>query len=166
LDYVKVYQGNEAIGLRSGAYYYFTRNLIPGETGSYTIEVDSAKTQIPDTGMGNPNDTHMLLYNGSFDPSNPLANLLYGNEDKYRTADSTSNDLASIISDVTLTAGQTYVLVVTTNLPGLAGPVFIKIDGAGPVTVRPNAHSHDVPPDTTPPTITDKSLGKATATST
>jgi len=159
LDYIKVYQGNEAVGLKSGTYYYFTRNLIPSETGNYTLEVDSVKTQIPDTGNEDPNDTHMLLYAGSFNPANPLANLLYANEDKYQTEAGDEYDLASRLPNIPLTAGQTYVLVVTTNLPGLAGPVFMKIDGAGPVTVKPNAYSFDVPPDTTAPTITGKTLG-------
>jgi len=159
LDYIKVYQGDEAVGLKSGTYYYFTRNLIPSETGNYTLEVDSVKTQIPDTGNEDPNDTHMLLYAGSFNPANPLANLLYANEDKYQTEAGDEYDLASRLPNIPLTAGQTYVLVVTTNLPGLAGPVFMKIDGAGPVTVKPNAYSFDVPPDTTAPTITGKMLG-------
>jgi len=84
-DYTKVYEGIEAAGLLNGNYHYFTRNLIPSADGQYTIEVDSDKTDLPETDIGgDPNDTHMLLYDGTFDPANPLANLLYGNEDDAR----------------------------------------------------------------------------------
>jgi hypothetical protein len=136
-DYTLTYPA-EDITAGSTRYNYFIQYLEPSVTGPYTIKVTSA------SGF---DDTLLLIYKNSFDPLNPLTNLLVGNDDQEDT-------LFSRI-DITLDAGTTYVLVMTTYESGVGGAVNFSATGYGAVD-----HSDEEPvgDSFTAPTLTATSL--------
>jgi len=55
--------------------YYYLFSFTVGQNDAHTLEVTSA------TSGGSREDTVMLLYQGTFDPSNPTNNFLFGDDD-------------------------------------------------------------------------------------
>src|SRR5690606_19976821 len=90
-------------GLSENENNYLVRTITPSISGTYSIEVTEAV--LP--GGIVDHDTFLYLYS-FFQPSTPLAGLLRGNDDY------SDMNYLSRIEDVSLTAGNTYYLVVTT----------------------------------------------------
>ncbi|WP_238886334.1 InlB B-repeat-containing protein [Clostridium sp. YIM B02551] len=128
----------DVVGVMPDNFAYFTRNIIPSVTGNYTIAVDGNNTHLTDL----QNDTFMIIYKDSFNPSSPTQNVLYANDD-------INNSYASQVINVPLEAGRTYVMVVSSYSPSVTGPVAFTVTGAGSVTVEANQYSSDVPAVTT-----------------
>src|SRR5690606_22785337 len=127
---------------------YFIRIITPSVTGDFSIEVVEADLPNP----GNPeysDDTFVFLYS-SFDPNAPLDGLILANDDV------TSDNLLSKIDLVTLTAGDTYYIVMTSFSDGITGPVTFQIKGPSAVVVN-NAEN-------TMPTVTTAVAADITAT--
>ncbi len=112
-----------------GSYNYFTRDFKPSTSGNYTFEVTSI------TG----DDSYVFIYDGTFDPANPLNNLYVCNDDK---SVSPANYL-SFLPNIPLDATQNYTLVLTTFSYGTTGNLELTIDGPGSVTTSANSHSSD-----------------------
>ena len=70
-------------------------------------------------------DTYGCFYQGSFDPSNPLRNLV--------TCDDDSGGASQFLFNATLYYAQTYTLVVTTYSPRIVGAYWVI--ATGPDTV-------------------------------
>ena len=123
-------------GLYGAQFQYFTRNVTPSASGTFTFTVTAADFS----------DTFLLLYNGSFDPTNPLVNLILAQDD-------TAGNLFSQFS-YDLTAGQTYVLILTSFDTSATGTLTVNVSGPGAVTVAANEFSSDAPTvDETAPTL-------------
>jgi hypothetical protein len=100
---------------------------------------------------GYGSDTQIWIYENSFNPLSPLTNVLSGNEDyDYMNGDLNAN-LLSHIDNITLTAGTTYVLVVTTYEAGDTGSVVFSVTGPGSVGVSGSTVT-SAPDDTDAPT--------------
>ncbi len=95
-------------------------------------------------------DSILLLYSPTFDPSNPVAHLLAINDDLSGT------DLRAQLS-CPLTAGSPYVLVTSTYWEGGTGDFTDQISGPGTVTLGAG-------PPTSTPTATPILTATATAT--
>ena len=114
-----------------GNYYNFaTISLVPSESFNYYIEVTHADfgedNYYEDNSGGG--DTMLWIYEGSFDPANPLANLVAVNDDG-------SEDVWPYSKlSVELEADATYTLVVTSYEPESEGTVDLAI--LGPATVE------------------------------
>ncbi|OHE08984.1 MAG: hypothetical protein A2513_03130 [Sulfurimonas sp. RIFOXYD12_FULL_33_39] len=133
-------------GLYGAQFQYFTRNVTPSADGTFTFNVTAAEFS----------DTFLLLYDGSFDPANPLTNLILAQDD-------TAADLWSNFS-YGLTNGHTYVLVLTSFSTTATGTLTVNVSGPSAVTVAANEYSSDVPvvSDTTGPTVSSVAITSAT----
>ncbi|MBL8156011.1 MAG: hypothetical protein JNM70_17665 [Anaerolineae bacterium] len=106
-------------GSPSGTQYYEVQFFTVDAAGVYQIRMDSASFSIcSDDGM-------FALYQGSFNPANPLANRLAGNDDF-------GSFLPGI--DVNLTAG-TYILVTTSFCNLDTGTYTNSINGPGNISL-------------------------------
>ncbi|SHN57818.1 DUF4073 domain-containing protein [Desulfitobacterium chlororespirans] len=142
--------------LSSDSYNYFTRSLTPDTTGDYTIEVASANLSpaatyygygTPQSPIGATDDTVLFLYDGSFNPESPMTGLLYANDDIAYIDNELYNDnnnFKSRLSNISLTAGQTYVLVVTSFIYGVTGTIDFTASGPGTLSVTGNQYSSDM----------------------
>ncbi|MFS0736897.1 PEPxxWA-CTERM sorting domain-containing protein [Sphingomonas sp. 1P06PA] len=88
-------------------------------SGSYSLEITA--TGFPD------GDSYLSLYSGSFDASDPLTNLIAVDDDS-------GTDLLSLIN-FTLTAGTSYIAVVTSFDNGVFGTYDLTISGPGAITL-------------------------------
>jgi gliding motility-associated-like protein len=104
-------------------YNYFVQSFTPAVTGSYSVTVSSA------TGL---DDTFLIVYSGAFDPANPLTNFLRANDDINNL---NAAGFLSSVTNLTLTAGTTYRLVLTSYTPGEIGTINFSVVGAGGVVV-------------------------------
>lgn len=95
----------------SNLFNYSTTLLTPNVTGSYNITTISSE------------DTFLLLYS-SFNPNNPLDNLIVANDD-----DGTGNN--ALLSAVSLTENSNYTLILTTYRAGIAGDINYQVIGPG-----------------------------------
>lgn len=99
--------GVSGCNLIVGTHVYGTRTITTSSSGTYAIQVTSS------TGLGG--DPFLAVYEGTFDPANPTANLRACND-----------DWGSLMPrlEVAMTAGVTYVVMTTTysagSLPGTA----------------------------------------------
>jgi hypothetical protein len=110
----------------SNTYNYFVQALVPQASGNYNIAISSADLT---TENGDPDgDTFLLLYADNFNPALPMDNVLAANDDQ-------EADLLSHLTDISLTAGKTYYVVVTTFSPGSIGAINFSATGAGSVTL-------------------------------
>jgi hypothetical protein len=117
------------------SYAYFTQSVVPTVTGTYTLGVTSTTIS----------DAVLVLYQNSFDPLNPTANGVAIDDDS-------GGSLKPQISNVTLTAGTTYVIVVTVYTAGQTGTINFTVTGAGGVGI------------TGGPTVTNVTSSNANAT--
>jgi PEP-CTERM motif len=90
------------------------------QDGTYSLETTAA-TLTDGVEGGINDDTFIALYQGVFDPENPLANLLEASDDISPT----------LLSKITrpLTAFNGYVLVTTTFSPESTGDIAARISG-------------------------------------
>ena len=132
--YDQVFSASDMTSQTDSLFNYFTRTLTPGVTGDYTFDATSADF----TGSeSDPTDTYVLIYDGAFDPASPLTNLYKANDD------SPGGSLLSYLPNISLIAGQTYTLVLTSFGAGAYGPLSMDITGPGAVTVSTNQYSSD-----------------------
>lgn len=94
--------------------YYQTHTFTPTVSGSMTLELVDG-TLNGDT----PYDAYMTLYQTSFNPASPATNFVRGDDDGGR-----KTYAPKIIQN--LTAGTTYILVVTTYFNGVTGNYTIE----------------------------------------
>lgn len=95
--------------------YYHTHSFVPASSGSVSIETIAGTLN----GYSTPYDTYLTLYQTSFNPTDAATNFLIGDDD------SGTLEHASKIT-YNLTAGTTYILVVTTYDTGMTGTYQIK----------------------------------------
>lgn len=131
--------------MQPGNHYYTAIAVTPDTTGSYTLETTAA------TLNGTPaNDPFLAIYGPAanvigpspFDPTAPGSNIVGCNDD--------ANGLLSSFT-TTLTAGQYYVMVVTTWAANISGTVDYQVSGLGNLVV------------VTPPTLSN--VGNSNLTS-
>jgi Fungalysin metallopeptidase (M36)/Fungalysin/Thermolysin Propeptide Motif len=91
------------------AVFFKTYSFVAPSTGSFIFTVTAANLF-----RGIPEDTYLALYQTSFDPANPATNFARGNDDI-----SPINYLSSISHS--LTAGTTYILVISGWSPNITG---------------------------------------------
>ena len=142
--------------------YYATRCFSPTVSGSYTIETTQASLTKSD-GTTETNPDPMLFLYSSFDPTQPLSNVIVANDD----INSGSNRL-SRISNYSLTQGTVYTIVVTTWNPGSTGTVSFSVSGSDSVNVCPVADFSATPTSGAAPLsvqFTDASTGTVTSRS-
>ncbi|WP_338760590.1 DUF4214 domain-containing protein [Massilia sp. METH4] len=141
--YIATWSGAEvaeanAYGGYAGAYFYSTVTITPPADGDYDFTVQSA-TGFSYTGNPGDADTQLWLYEGSFDPTHPLVNLVAANEDiDTYTDEGLFGNLLSKLGGVSLHAGVKYVLVLGGRDAGLTGSAVVSFsDAAPPVPVTP-----------------------------
>lgn len=98
-------------------YSYLAQSLIPTVTGAYNLQ----------TTGGTVGDTFLILYS-SFDPNNPMDNLIVANDDD-------GAGLNALLNNVSMNADTSYVLVVTSFGAGATGTIDFQSIGAGAMTV-------------------------------
>lgn len=129
--YIATWTGADVVaanmfGGYAGAYAYAQVTITPPADGNYDLTVQSA-TGFSYTGDAKDADTQLWLYEGSFDPASPLANLVAANEDiDTFTEDGNLGNLLSKLSAVSLLAGSNYVLVVSSREAGLTGTAVVS----------------------------------------
>jgi hypothetical protein len=105
-------------------FYYSVQQFFVSAVGTYTIQTTTANLT---NSNGNPLDTHLELYQGSFNPSTPLANALISDDD--------SGGSGLSLFTITLNPGVQY-LTVPTSYAGLAtGTITTQISGPGTITL-------------------------------
>ncbi|SDZ97662.1 MBG domain-containing protein [Pedobacter hartonius] len=112
----------------SGTYNYYVQNIIPSVTGTYTIDVSSAVLTPTDV-AGNTNDTYLFVYSGNFNYLSPLTNLVRANDDFSNLT------VLSRVTNLSLTAGTVYYLVLSSYTSGQTGPLSFSVTGPANVTV-------------------------------
>jgi len=111
-----IYSSTLAIGSST-----FTRS---GATGSFYFE--AIQVSVTTTGTyifqsGSNFDDYGYLYQTSFNPSNPVSNIV--------TSDDDSGGSARFQFSATLQAGTTYILVITTYSSGATGSISVTVSG-------------------------------------
>ena len=100
--------------------YYYLFSFTVGQNDEHTLEVTSA------TWNGSSEDTVMLLYQGTFNPSNPTTNFLFGDDDD---GEGTYSKITT-----TLYTGVTYNAVITGyNYDTLMDQVTLKCESSAGV---------------------------------
>lgn len=127
-DSVRVYsaadiltQTSPDLQTSSAPYNYTAVAFQPSVTETYDIKVAAANFT-PFTYDGS--DTFLAVYENTFDPTAPLTNLLWVNDD---TVD--QEDYKSSIPAVTLDASKIYIFVMTTYDAGSAGTYSFAVTG-------------------------------------
>ncbi|SOE22603.1 PKD repeat-containing protein [Spirosomataceae bacterium TFI 002] len=112
-------QGNNTTTYNpSGPRYYSTNTFIAPASGDVTFTITEASLS-----PGITNDSYLTLYQSPFNPASPATNFLRGDDDGG----------VSLLSSLThtLTAGQNYVLVVSTFSAGAVGTYTLQASSAG-----------------------------------
>lgn len=105
---------------RLSQFLFSSLTFTPDTTGLYTLETINA---IGLRGGGLP--TALVLYQGSFDPTQPLVNALYA-------VSAPGGGVGDLVQfDYNLTARSSYTLVTTTSDPRLGGQITNRISGPG-----------------------------------
>ena len=99
------------------AVFYKTISFIAPTSGDITLATIAASLA-----PGAADDTYLTLYQTSFDPASPATNFLRGDDD------SGANQLSSLTH--TLTAGTTYIVVVSTFANGVTGTFTLQASTA------------------------------------
>lgn len=113
----------------TATYNYCVQALIPQVSGNYSLAITSAALNTDPN--GDPNDTFIILYANSFTPATPLVNLMAANDD----IDWTTPNFLSRLTNLALTAGTTYYIVVTTYQAGTTGTINFSVNGPGAVNL-------------------------------
>jgi hypothetical protein len=100
------------------AVFFKAYSFVAPSTGSFTFTVTAANLF-----RGFPDDTYMALYQTSFNPASPATNFARGNDDI-----STTNFLSSVTHS--LTAGTTYILVVSGWSPDITGSFSLSANAS------------------------------------
>jgi len=133
-DPTDVYNATQITSVENDDFNYFYINVTPTKTGNYTLFVDNAQFKLDNNDT--VNDSVLFIYNNFFDSANPLTNLLVGNDDMLQQKFyKDKNRALSYIPNMTLQAGENYVLVLTTWTKGLTGDVSFKGIGPGSLDV-------------------------------
>jgi hypothetical protein len=109
--------GNPPSSVAGGAFAYDAYRFTANMAGTYSITAASVAF-----------DTYLGLYQGTFDPQNPLVNALEYNDDSGFT---TTNSLISR----SLSTGVQYIAVVTSFAPSSRGSYSLSISGPGTATI-------------------------------
>jgi hypothetical protein len=110
-------EGNPPTSLRGGGVAYDAFQFTVNASGSYTFRLS--------TNDGD-HDPFLVLYHDSFNPTSPLSNVII--------ADNNSGGAGTALFTVNLTAGQTYIAILTSNSGIEFGPYRLTIEGPGTVT--------------------------------
>lgn len=116
---------------------YFSQPLYVGTSGFYAVEVSSARL------ANNPahapeGDTVIFIYESSFDPNNPLNNIVIANDDIVNNA-----QYLSRINDAALEQAIKYIIVATSSNAGATGTLGLTINGPGDISLTPTAPSSE-----------------------
>lgn len=117
----------------TGTHFYDAYVFHVDTSGSYTLETLTANL----APSGSFDDTYLFLYSPAFNPGAPPSNCLAGNDDR-----APGEFLSRITAN--LTAGTTYVLVVTSFDAGAMGPYTGQISGPGNITLGAALFGGDV----------------------
>ncbi|MBB3224720.1 DUF4214 domain-containing protein [Pseudoduganella umbonata] len=134
---------------QTALFSYTTQILTPTVSGAYTLTVDSAVDLWTDAGVGDlRHDTQIWLYDTTFDPQNPLVNIIAANEDiDFKDDNGDPVNWLSQLPNMALVAGHTYVLVVTTYSADATGAANFSAIGPGELILG------ELPPDATAPVV-------------
>jgi hypothetical protein len=124
-----VFPGEDFKAQGEDLFGYFIKVITPSVTGSFSIKVTDADLS------GGGSDTYLLLYEGSFNPEDPLANLIWGNDDISPGGADPPRNVFSWITSKTLTAGTQYIIVTSSWASGDYGTVDFEVTGPATVTV-------------------------------
>ena len=132
---------------------YSSIKIVPDTDGAYTIKLDDEGTTI--------NDTFIILYKDSFDPSEPLTNFISCNDDStsYAVNDDGTSNLRSDLPDQTLIKGNTYFVIVTSFNNGETGTINFNVTGPGNLS-----YVEVDPTDDTAPTLTAGEVNRTSNT--
>ncbi|WP_044437995.1 hypothetical protein, partial [Skermanella aerolata] len=119
-DTITVYTGNEISESAPDLYNYATAVFVPILAGSFTFSVSAA--DIPDASF-DFSDVFMAVYEASFDPEDPLNNLIYANDDTSET------DFKPTIANIQLQPFTHYIVVLTAYDPVATGTYTIAAKG-------------------------------------
>lgn len=103
-------------------YHYHAQPFTVSESGTYTMDIIRH--------ISGFTDTQFSLYVGNFDPSAPLDNCIWYNEDDGSVTDNDGYEFLSIIT-ANLSADVQYVLVTAEWLEFQHGSYEVKISGTG-----------------------------------
>jgi hypothetical protein len=109
-------EGNPPTTIAIGNYSFDAYRFTLSSNGSYALTAASTAF-----------DTYLGLYQGAFDPKNPLLNALEYNDDS-------AGSLNSLISR-SLTTGVNYFAVVTSFATGATGAYTLSVSGPGTTTI-------------------------------
>lgn len=112
-------------------FYYSLIELQPSETGLYDILNPSANLTLT-------NDPYVYLYQESFDPQNPLVNLIAQDDDS-------GGGLLFRLNDLQLFNTITYFMVATSYQPGATGTFDIIVSGVGSVDYGGSVENPTIP---------------------
>ncbi|MFH5186323.1 S-layer homology domain-containing protein [Paenibacillus sp. TAB 01] len=137
-DVSKVYDSSDITTVSDDKFNYFYTNVTPKISGKYSLWVDQAA--LKDLGGRDVSDSVLFLYKDSFDPNQPLKNLIAGNDDTNPSTHGhdTYNDAdrpLSYMPDLELEANANYVLVLSTFANGVTGDLSFKGIGPGELSI-------------------------------
>lgn len=112
-------------------FYYSLIELQPSETGLYDILNPSANLTLT-------NDPYVYLYQESFDPQNPLVNLIAQDDDS-------GGGLLFRLNNLELFNTITYFMVATSYQPGATGTFDIIVSGVGSVEYGGSVSNPTIP---------------------
>ncbi|WP_338764760.1 DUF4214 domain-containing protein [Massilia sp. METH4] len=126
---------------------YTTRVLRPSVTGSYDITVTDSDDLYIATYWGLEKDSQLWLYDTTFDPENPLVNIIAFNEQiDHEGYIYGSINWLSHLPGMQLIGGHTYVAVISTYDPETVGTAYLEIVGPGAVQVTVPGEPDDTEP--------------------
>jgi hypothetical protein len=122
------------------AVFYETHNFSVAASGTYTITMNAATIS----------DAHASIYQSSFNPSAPLSNALYVDDDS-------GPGVNPAFLNVSLVDGVTYIVVTSTLVNGVTGSYTWTLSGDGEVLLGSSSITLGcgTPTDTPTPTPTD-----------
>ncbi|MFD2444570.1 S-layer homology domain-containing protein [Bacillus sp. CGMCC 1.16607] len=133
-----VFLGDDFNELSAEEYNYYNVNVTPVISGNYMIWVEDTDL-IGSDESSVTKDPVLFVYQNTFDPTNPLINLMVGNDDMLSLYRSDWNRALSYIPNLNLEAGKKYTLVLSTYQNGLSGKLKFKGLGPGSLAVtEPN----------------------------
>ena len=138
-----VYTRSQITEVSPELYTYATATFIPTVSGSFTFSVSAANILEASFDFS---DVFMALYKTRFDPTDPLNNLLYANDD------TSSDDYKPTIPDIPLDPFARYIVVLTAYDPG------VTVTGTYTVEATGSSGGTWMGPSSIPATTSDDSI--------
>ncbi|TAN55976.1 MAG: DUF4347 domain-containing protein, partial [Magnetospirillum sp.] len=115
------YAGNQISQTSPTSYNYTVATFVPTASGSFTFAVTAANIA---GASWDATDVFMSIYSSNFSSASPLTNLYYANDDT-----TAGSDFKPTIANISLTAGQSYIVVMTAFDSGVTGSYTFAVTG-------------------------------------